>query len=90
VKQFIEHFDMCLVKTVAEAHSNFQESIMNWGRLLIATGGALKSSKCFFQLIFFSGNLMEHGSMRKNHANPEYRIAVMLEDRRHIEIEHLY
>jgi hypothetical protein len=49
----IENFDMHQVETVAEAHSNFQESIVNWGRLLIATGGALKPSKCFFQLISF-------------------------------------
>ena len=30
-----------------------QESIVNWGRLLIATGGSLKPIKCFYHMISF-------------------------------------
>jgi hypothetical protein len=82
----IEHFDTHQVKTVVEAHLNFQESIVNWGCLLIATGGTLKPSKCFFQLISFFWRLMEY---EKNHADLEYRIVVPLEDGSHAEIENL-
>jgi hypothetical protein len=32
---------------------HLQESITNWGKLLLATGGALKPSKCFYYLISF-------------------------------------
>jgi hypothetical protein len=32
---------------------HLQDSISNWGQLLLATGGALKPSKCFYYLISF-------------------------------------
>jgi hypothetical protein len=47
------HVDMRVMETILEAHSWLQESVINWGRLLIATGGALKPSKCSFYLISF-------------------------------------
>jgi hypothetical protein len=40
------HVNMQVVETILEAHSRLQKSVFNWGRLLIATGGALKPSKC--------------------------------------------
>ncbi len=48
------HLNMNKVETVAEAHTALQDSIHNWGHILIATGGALKPSKCFYHLISFS------------------------------------
>jgi hypothetical protein len=48
------HLDMNKVETVVEAHTALQESIHNWGRILIATGGALKPAKCLYHLISFS------------------------------------
>ncbi len=47
------HIDMQVMETILEAHSWLQESVINWGRLLIAIGGALKPSKCSFYLISF-------------------------------------
>ncbi len=85
----VEHFDMHQVETVVEAHSNFQESIVNWGLLPIATAGALMQTKCFFQLISFSWKSDGKWQYENNHANPEYRIVVPLEDGSHAEIEHL-
>jgi len=38
---------------VYEAHIAMQESILNWGKLLIASGGSLKPAKCFYNLISF-------------------------------------
>jgi hypothetical protein len=47
------HVDMQVMETILEAHSQLQESVINWGHLLITTYGALKPSKCSFYLISF-------------------------------------
>ena len=39
------HIDMNQDQSVQEAHAVTQESIGNWGRLLIAKGGSLKPIK---------------------------------------------
>jgi hypothetical protein len=49
----LEHFDMTKVETVTEVHDTLQRSIHNWGKILIATGGALKPAKCFYHLLSF-------------------------------------
>ncbi len=85
----LEHFDMCTVETVEDTHANFQESIRNWGHLLIRTVGALKPIKCCYQLISFSWKADGSWSYENNHVNPEYSITVPLEDRSSAEIEHL-
>jgi hypothetical protein len=41
----VEHLNMNKSESIEEAHGALQESITNWGRLLIATGGALKPAK---------------------------------------------
>jgi hypothetical protein len=48
------HLDMRTIKTTMEAHNNLQELVINWGKLLIATGGALKPAKCLYYLILFN------------------------------------
>ena len=40
------HIDMDQDQSVHESHTALQKSIVNWGRLLIATGGSLKPIKC--------------------------------------------
>ena len=47
------HIDMNQDQSVYEAHATMQESIVNWGRLLISTGGSLKPIKCFYHMILF-------------------------------------
>ena len=47
------HIDMNQDQSVHEAHAAMQESIVNWGRLLIATRGPLKPIKSFYQIISF-------------------------------------
>ena len=47
------HIDMNQYQSVHEAHAAMQESIVNWGRLLIATGGSLKPIECFYHMISF-------------------------------------
>ncbi len=38
---------------MVEANAGLQGSVTNWGRLLTATGGLLKPSKCFYHLISY-------------------------------------
>ena len=47
------HLRMDTAETVEEVHDALQESMLSWGNLLIATGGSLKPSKCFYHLISF-------------------------------------
>jgi hypothetical protein len=50
----LEHLDMIKAEMTHEAHRALQDSIINWGKLLLATGGALKPAKCFFHVISFT------------------------------------
>jgi hypothetical protein len=85
----LEHFNVTKSKTATEAHEEMQSSILNWGRILIATGDALKPAKCFYHLILFSWK--PDGSWRydQNEKKPELSIMVPLSDGSHASIEHL-
>jgi hypothetical protein len=48
------HLDMNYGESHLEALEGLQQSIMSWGKLLIATGGSLKPSTCFYHLMSFS------------------------------------
>ena len=45
------HIDMDQDQLVHESHTAIQDSIVNWGKLLISTGGSLKSIKLFYHMI---------------------------------------
>ncbi len=47
------HLDMRVTKSVLQAHANLREGVINWGKLLIVTGGALKPTKCSYYSISF-------------------------------------
>ena len=51
---YVKHLDLNKSKTRIEMHRALQKSIINWGHLLIATGGALKPTKCFYHIISFA------------------------------------
>ncbi len=72
-----------------DAHAALQQNIHNWGKLLIATGRALKPAKCFYHLISFSWQ--PDGSWRydSNKQVPELMLTVPLEDGTLAAIEHL-
>jgi hypothetical protein len=74
---------------VLDVHEAMQTSILNWGRVLIVTGGTLKPSKYFYHLISFSWK--PYGSWRydKNEKKPELSIMVPLSDGSHAPTEHL-
>ena len=44
------HFRMDRSEDVLDTFYGIQEAIINWGKLLLASGGALKPAKCFFHL----------------------------------------
>jgi hypothetical protein len=80
---------MTEIETVTEVHNALQRSIHNWGRILIATGGALKPAKCFYHLISFSWQLDGTWRYDTNEHCPELKVMVPLEDGTAAAIEHL-
>jgi hypothetical protein len=74
---------------VMETIYHMQEAITSWGKLLLATGGVLKPSKCFFHLISFKWNEAGVWSYDDNEENEEYRARVPLADGSVGDIEHL-
>jgi hypothetical protein len=72
----LNHVDMQVVETIMEAHSCLQQSVIDWGQLLIATGGALKPTKCSYQTSFHSGRrMMVPGCMRTTISIPTWLLA---------------
>ncbi len=47
------HLDMREMEMAIDAHGRLQDAVINWGKLLIAMGGALKPKKCLFYLMSF-------------------------------------
>ena len=47
------HIAMQEIEHVSTTHARMQESILNWGHLLIASGGSYKPPKCFYHLLSF-------------------------------------
>jgi hypothetical protein len=47
------HINLTKEEWVEEVHIAIQESVNSWGNLLIATGGVLQPSKCFYSIILF-------------------------------------
>ena len=48
------HINMEADESVEDTYLALQESVSNWGNLLIASEGALKPVKCFYHLISFN------------------------------------
>jgi hypothetical protein len=47
------HFRLDEYEEKFDTLHGLQEGIVNWGKLLLASEGALKSAKCFYHLISF-------------------------------------
>ncbi len=47
------HFRTDVSESREDTFYELQEAIVNWGKLLLPSGGALKLAKCFFHLISF-------------------------------------
>ena len=83
------HLNMINKESKVMAHDEFQNSIINWGKLLIATGGALKPSKCSYYLISFMWNKEGQWKYEQNEVAEEWEIGVPLADGNMAAIEHL-
>jgi hypothetical protein len=83
------HLDMQTIKTIMEAHANLQESMINWGKLPIATGGALKLAKCLFYLISFKWKSNGTWNNSMNKIRPDLQIGVPLADGSLMNTKHL-
>jgi hypothetical protein len=85
----VEHLNMNKLESVEEAHGALQESITNWGRLLIATGGTLKLAKCFYHIISFGWKQDGSWKYEANEARADLGIVVPLADGTFLPIAHL-
>jgi hypothetical protein len=85
----LKHFDLHKRETVTESHAALQESIINWGRLLITTRGALKPAKCFYHMIFFTRKADGSRSYKANENVPQLSILIPLADGHITPIKHL-
>jgi hypothetical protein len=85
----ILHTDICEDQSVEEAHYSLHESIHNWGKLLMATGGAFKSPKCFDYMISYVWEKDKRRAFEDNEKNEELNITVPLSDGLEAPVEHL-
>ena len=85
----LEHFDMAKLQTIAEVHADFQESILNWGKILLETGGVLKPEKCFYHLISFLWQADGTWRYEDNEGREDLGIMAPLKDGSLAAIEHL-
>ena len=86
---YLIHIDMNQYQSVYKAHAAMQESIVNWGRLLIATGGSLKPIKCFYHMIFFVYSSYGRWKYEPNKEDDELDIEVPMPDGSSVTIEHV-
>jgi hypothetical protein len=77
------------VETALEAHARLQESVIDWGKLLMATGGVLKSAKCSFYFLSFHWKADRTWVYESNELNLDFSIGVPMSDSSLEEIEHL-
>ena len=83
------HIDMNQDQSVHEAHAAMQESIMNWGSLLISTGGSLILIKFFYHMISFVWSSDGRWKYESNEDDEELGIAVPMPDGSSVTIEHV-
>ena len=81
------HLNMKVLESAEQAFQGLQNSVINWGKLLIATGGALKPSKCSCYLISFK--FKKDGSWSYEANESEWELVVPLANGEVKEIEHL-
>ena len=83
------HFRMDRYEDTIDSFFGLQEAIMSWGKLLLASGGALKPSKCFYHLISFKFKADGTWAYEDNVGNEEFQAVVPLADGSSAPIEHL-
>jgi hypothetical protein len=69
--------------------AQMQNSLMNWGNLIIGLGGSSKPIKCFYSLVSFKWDRMGKWSYKENHDKEEFQMVVPLPNGSVKEIEHV-
>ena len=82
------HINLKSEETKTVAHQSMQDSISNWGWLLIASGGAFKPPKCFYHLIYFCWNTDGSWTYENNEDLEDFNISVPMLDGSQVQIEH--
>ena len=83
----ILHINLTQDESVDEVHTAIQSSVNSWGNLLIATGGVLQPSKCFYLVISFDW-LNGEWKYSENDRKEEFRITVPLPGGKEVSIDH--
>jgi hypothetical protein len=83
------HINMDREESIVDVHAAIQRAIVNWGRLLIATGGTLKPDKCFYHLIDFAWTRKGGWQYIAHHEEGGAGLFVLLPDRKMAAISHL-
>jgi hypothetical protein len=74
------HFRMDEDQGKEESFYFLQEAITKWGKLLLASGGALKPIKCFYHLISFEWKADGSWVYENNEESEEFQAVVPLAD----------
>ena len=83
------HVNLQEEETSETAHERLQQSVLSWGNLLIATGGSLKPSKCFYHFISFKFDRDGNWSYANNEMDERFRLVIPQPDDTVAPIEHL-
>ena len=82
------HINLRAEESVHSAHQALQDSIYNWGQLLIASGGAFKPIKCFYHIISYDWKPDGRWVYAANKDNEDFDIRVPLPDGTSVPIKH--
>ena len=83
------HLIMEKIESIDETFEGLQDSVQKWGKLLIATGGALKPPKYFYTLLDFEWNARGKLKYKLHHEDPRAQLYVPMPDETHEKIEHV-
>jgi len=83
------HLNMTREESVTETLESMQDSVIDWGELLIATGGTLKPEKCFWHLMSFDWDSKGKWKYVEHHNDPNGVLVVPMPDGTVAPIEHL-
>ena len=83
------HINLAAEEDVDDVHYAMQESINNWGELLIASGGTLNPDKCFAYLISYWWTAQGKWRYTANEDREECGFKVPLPDGSSAPIRHL-
>ena len=82
------HINLKAEETAIVAYQSMQDSISNWGQLLIASVGAFKPFNYFYHLIYFFWNTYGSSTYENNEDVKDFNISVPVIDGSQLQIEH--